>query len=94
MKRAAVNDQMSNQNQQVATEKLKMLPKVSGFLSKLLIFYSSHNLVARRTFLHEQLIDNEILHVMRMWLEPLPDGTMPTLNVRKLLLESLRKVCE
>jgi hypothetical protein len=38
------------------------------------------------------MVDNDALSVMRTWLEPLPDGSLPNMNIRKSILEVLEQV--
>jgi transcription factor SPN1 len=77
MKEATSKDLEANQNNKPALAKIKLLPKVIQVLEK--------------TYLHEQLIDNEILEPIRM-LEPMDDESLPTLSIRRPLLELLRKM--
>lgn len=77
MKEATSKDLEANQNNKPALAKIKLLPRVISVLEK--------------TYLHEQLIDNEILEPIRM-LEPMDDESLPTLSIRRPLLELLRKM--
>jgi hypothetical protein len=45
-----------------------------------------------RTNLFEQLLDNHILEAVKLWLEPLPDGSLPSFDVRKEMLQLLDNV--
>lgn len=38
----------------------------------------------------ETLLDEQILSVVKMWLEPLPDKSLPNIIIRKKLLETLK----
>ena len=38
------------------------------------------------------MIDNDLLSVIKLWLEPLPDGSLPTMEIRKKLLDVLEQV--
>lgn len=48
-------------------------------------------MICRRHF-HEVLLDNEVLISVRRWLEPLPNRTLPSPNIRKALLEVLKTI--
>jgi transcription factor SPN1 len=45
-----------------------------------------------RTHLHEQFLENQILEAVKLWLEPLPDGSLPSLDIQTEMLEILAKV--
>jgi len=49
--------------------KLKSLPKVMGAL--------------RKSSLWQSIVDNNLLEGVRRWLEPLPDKSLPALNIQK-----------
>eukprot|EP00743_Colponemidia_sp_Colp-15_P002442 GILK01002647.1.p1 GENE.GILK01002647.1~~GILK01002647.1.p1 ORF type:complete len:461 (-),score=115.11 GILK01002647.1:239-1621(-) len=76
MVRAAEDDRQANEEQKPATSKLKMLPKVVKAM--------------RRTKLHDALLSASFCDVLRTWLEPLPDGSLPNLNVRTEILLALK----
>lgn len=77
--RIAVHDDLkSNQNKEPAFAKLKLLPKVIGLLEK--------------SYLHDQILEHEMLDAVRSWLEPLPDGSLPAINIRRALLQALQKM--
>ncbi|KAI3658850.1 hypothetical protein MP638_006565 [Amoeboaphelidium occidentale] len=78
MKDAAIEDANSNSQKKPAIAKLRLLRKVTDFLNK--------------SFLHEQLIENDILEAMKLWLEPLPDGSLPSLNIRQYFFEVMPKM--
>jgi len=44
--------------------------------------------VAQRD-LHEDLLDAGILGVLKAWLEPMSDGTLPNLKIRSAVLRTL-----
>lgn len=75
MKEAVEEDQMLNGAKQVATKKLKMLPSVLRHL---------HKSDLQMTFL-----DLGVLPVLKDWLSPLPDGSLPHLQIREGLLKTL-----
>ncbi|KAI3637097.1 hypothetical protein MIR68_004803 [Amoeboaphelidium protococcarum] len=78
MRDAAEQDIESNQNKQPAVEKLKLLPIVQDLLSK--------------TFLYEQILDHEMLECLRIWLEPLPDGSLPNYKIKESIFDILVKL--
>lgn len=75
MIRAANNDVEKNTQGQVATEKLKLLEEVTDCLSK--------------ADLATSILDNNLLEAVRLWLEPLPDASMPAYQIQKELINAL-----
>lgn len=47
-----------------------------------------------RTNLHEQFLENQILEAIKLWLEPLPDGSLPSLDIQNDMLDILAKVSD
>ncbi|KGG51368.1 hypothetical protein DI09_37p50 [Mitosporidium daphniae] len=88
MQTAASQDSYCISNQKVATQKISILPEV---LEKLSRFYrlliSNH-----RRDLIDYLLDNRILDAIRLWLEPYPDGSLPSIDVRKSILHILAQL--
>ncbi|ORX45353.1 hypothetical protein BCR36DRAFT_372713 [Piromyces finnis] len=78
MEDAAIQDIQFNSNKQPAIAKLRLLPSVISQLEK------SH--------LHEQFLQNDILKGMKAWLEPLPDGSLPSLDIQKAMFNMLDKM--
>ncbi|RKP18062.1 hypothetical protein ROZALSC1DRAFT_30196 [Rozella allomycis CSF55] len=78
MKMAAIKDVELNQEKKPALEKLKLLSLVEEELGK--------------RDLYEHFLDNGILEAIRMWLEPMNDGSLPSLDIRKFLLGVLAKL--
>ncbi|EPY52865.1 transcription elongation factor complex subunit Iws1 [Schizosaccharomyces cryophilus OY26] len=78
MRLAALRDAELNSERLPATEKLKMLPLVDSVL--------------RKTHLYDTILDNNLLDSVRMWLEPLPDRSLPALNIQQSLLDILTKL--
>jgi len=72
---AANLDVEKNSQGQIATEKLKLLDDVLNILS--------------RADLAESILDNNLLEAVRLWLEPLPDASMPAYQIQKELINSL-----
>uniref|UniRef100_A0A914VLL3 TFIIS N-terminal domain-containing protein n=1 Tax=Plectus sambesii TaxID=2011161 RepID=A0A914VLL3_9BILA len=77
MKSAAKEDRHSNTERKPALQKRKMLPFVKSQL--------------RKADLAEALIDNGIMSVVSEWLAPLPDKSLPALEVRTELLKMLQQ---
>lgn len=72
---AANLDVEKNSQGQIATEKLKLLGEVTSVLSKADLAIS--------------ILDNNLLEAVRLWLEPLPDASMPAYQIQKELIQSL-----
>jgi len=75
MLNAAEVDEQANREKLPATMKLKLLPKVMGAL--------------RKTSLWQSIVDNNLLEGVRRWLEPLPDKSLPGLNIQKEIFSIL-----
>ncbi|KAL7663445.1 TFIIS N-terminal domain-containing protein [[Candida] zeylanoides] len=75
MIKAANLDVEKNSQGQIATEKLKMLSEVSAVLAKADLAIS--------------ILDNNLLEAVRLWLEPLPDASMPAYQIQKELITAL-----
>ncbi|ODV78605.1 uncharacterized protein CANTADRAFT_26641 [Suhomyces tanzawaensis NRRL Y-17324] len=75
MIRAANLDVEKNSQGQIATEKLKLLKPVLDILS--------------RADLAISILDNNLLEAVRLWLEPLPDASMPAYQIQKELIYRL-----
>ncbi|CAH7667631.1 hypothetical protein PPACK8108_LOCUS2050 [Phakopsora pachyrhizi] len=76
---AAVSlDNESNEARRPATSKMMLLPIVTSTMQK------SH--------LETALLDNGILEAVKKWLEPLPDRSLPALNIQRSLLQLLSKM--
>lgn len=72
---AANLDVEKNSQGHIATEKLKLLKVVMDTLSKADLAIS--------------ILDNNLLEAVRLWLEPLPDASMPAYQIQKELMQSL-----
>lgn len=72
---AANLDVEKNSNGQIATEKLKLLREVTDTMSKADLAIS--------------ILDNNLLEAVRLWLEPLPDASMPAYQIQKELIHAL-----
>ncbi|KAI5960208.1 IWS1 [Candida pseudojiufengensis] len=75
---AANLDVDKNTQGQIATEKLKLLDDVTNLLS--------------RADLAISILDNNLLEAVRLWLEPLPDASMPAYQIQKELIHSLESL--
>lgn len=40
----------------------------------------------------DAILDNQLLDMVRLWLEPLPDRSLPSLDIQNELLDALDKV--
>ncbi|KAH6576088.1 hypothetical protein BASA50_000426 [Batrachochytrium salamandrivorans] len=78
MRDAALNDQEFNKNKQPAIAKLKLLPSVLELLSRITWF--------------SQFLENNILEGIKLWLEPLTDGSLPSLDIQKGMMDALSKM--
>ncbi|EJD06509.1 uncharacterized protein FOMMEDRAFT_131435 [Fomitiporia mediterranea MF3/22] len=78
MLRAAAEDDEANREKLPATSKLKLLPRVKEVLQK--------------SSLTQSIMDNNLLEGVRRWLEPLPDRSLPALNIQTFFFEQLTKM--
>jgi transcription factor SPN1 len=72
---AAEQDITLRESSKPAIKKLALLPKVIGSMT--------------RKDIQESLLDGGILAAVKVWLEPYEDGSLPLLDIRTNLLESL-----
>ena len=75
MQRAVHDDNESVLKGKPALRKLELLPTVLSTMNQ------QHML--------EFLLDNRLLEAIRMWMEPLPNGTLPSVDLRLSLLQAL-----
>lgn len=66
------------ENSLIAMQKVKLLPKVESALNK--------------AHLADTILDNNLLQSVRIWLEPLPDGSLPSFEIQKSLFAALEKL--
>ncbi|KAG8995654.1 Transcription factor iws1 [Tulasnella sp. 427] len=78
MNLAADQDMEANLDKRPATSKLRMLPEVMEIL--------------QRQGLQQSICDNGLLIGVRRWLEPLPDKSLPALNIQNAFFEVLPKM--
>ncbi|KAL5973344.1 hypothetical protein ACLOJK_029994 [Asimina triloba] len=71
----AEEDAELNRQNKPAINKLKKLPLLTDVLSK--------------KQLQQEFLDHGVLHTLKNWLEPLPDGSLPNMNVRTAILKIL-----
>ncbi|EIN09708.1 hypothetical protein PUNSTDRAFT_125809 [Punctularia strigosozonata HHB-11173 SS5] len=72
---AADDDEQANKEKLPATSKLRLLPQVMDVL--------------RKSSLEQSIIDNNLLEGVRRWLEPLPDKSLPALNIQQQFFREL-----
>jgi len=75
---AAVDDEQANRDKLPATNKLRLLPQVMEVL--------------RKQSLSQSIMDNNLLEGVKRWLEPLPDRSLPALNIQRDFFPLLRKM--
>ncbi|KAJ3876251.1 transcription factor iws1 [Lentinula edodes] len=78
MNNAAEEDMKANQEKLPATAKLRFLAEAMETL--------------RKASLAQSIIDNNLLDAVKRWLEPLPDRSLPALNIQRELFVTLRKM--
>ncbi|KAJ3775654.1 transcription factor iws1 [Lentinula raphanica] len=78
MNNAADEDVKSKDSKMPATAKLRFLAEAMETL--------------RKASLAQSIIDNNLLDAVRRWLEPLPDRSLPALNIQRELFAALRKM--
>ncbi|XP_068668397.1 protein IWS1 homolog 1-like [Aristolochia californica] len=71
----AEEDAELNRQSKPAINKLKKLPLLIGVLSK--------------KQLQQEFLDHGVLTLLKNWLEPLPDGSLPNINIRTAILQIL-----
>ncbi|GMI80496.1 ARABIDOPSIS THALIANA IWS1 (FROM YEAST INTERACTS WITH SPT6), HIGH NITROGEN INSENSITIVE 9 [Hibiscus trionum] len=75
MEVAAEEDIELNRQNKPAIKKIQMLPLLTDFLSK--------------KHLQPEFLDRGVLSLLKIWLEPLPDGSLPNTTLRASLLNIL-----
>ena len=78
MLNAADDDVLANEDRKPALAKLRMLPRVVDGLQK------SH--------WQQSIFDSNLLEAVRRFLEPLPDKSLPALNIQRELFLALEKL--
>ncbi|XP_077238997.1 protein IWS1 homolog 1-like isoform X2 [Tasmannia lanceolata] len=74
----AEEDAELNRQSKPAINKLKKLPLLTEVLSK--------------RQLQQEFLDHGVLTLLKNWLEPLPDGSLPNINIRSAILKILTEV--
>ncbi|KAJ3541288.1 hypothetical protein NM688_g6108 [Phlebia brevispora] len=75
---AAADDEQANREKMPATAKLRLLPQVMETL--------------RKTALSQAITDNNLLEGVGKWLEPLPDKSLPALDIQREFFPILKKM--
>lgn len=75
---AAEEDAELNRRSKPAINKLELLPSLLNVLSK--------------RQLQQEFLDRGVLSVLKNWLEPLPDGSLPNMTIRSALLKLLTEL--
>ncbi|PWZ03689.1 hypothetical protein BCV70DRAFT_197891 [Testicularia cyperi] len=78
MVNAADDDEEANRLKKPATNKLRLLPKVVATLQK--------------NHLQQSILDNNLLEGVKRWLEPLPDKSLPALNIQHQFFQILTRM--
>ncbi|KAL9714263.1 Transcription factor iws1 [Leucoagaricus gongylophorus] len=78
MLHAADEDVRAKADKLPATAKLRLLAEVMETL--------------RKASLAQSMMDNNLLEGVRRWLEPLPDASLPALNIQRELFTTIRKM--
>lgn len=78
MRNAAIEDAECIKNGVPAVNKLRMLPRVEAVLQK--------------ASLADSILDNNLLEAVRMWLEPLPDASLPAYAIQKVMFQAIDKL--
>lgn len=78
MELAVEDDLKAFETSQPALNKLRILPRVEEVLSM--------------KKLHAELLDAGLLGVLKAWVEPMPDGTLPNAKIRSSVLQMLTRL--
>ncbi|KAJ6609204.1 transcription factor iws1 [Mycena sp. CBHHK59/15] len=78
MNNAAEEDIKANEAKLPAVSKLKLLPEAMETL--------------RKSSLAQSMIDNNLLEAVKRWLEPLPDRSLPVLNIQREFFALIKKM--
>ena len=94
---AVADDEQANKEKLPATSKLRLLPQVMEVLRKYVWFLSPPQRLSlttepHRTSLAQSIIDNNLLESVCKWLEPLPDKSLPALDIQKEFFPILKKM--
>lgn len=61
-------------------------------LRKLALIAFNDDWLSYRKQLQQEFLDHGVLTLLKNWLEPLPDGSLPNINVRAAVLRILNDV--
>jgi transcription factor SPN1 len=78
MEVAVEMDLEANAKGQPAINKLKLVPELEATLCQ--------------RDLHDEFLDGGVLGVLKAWIEPMPDGSLPNLKVRSAVLRVLHQL--
>ncbi|ANZ74946.1 BA75_02939T0 [Komagataella pastoris] len=78
MEESAIRDANNIEQGKPAIFKLKLLPKVKDILL--------------RANLADSILDNNLLASVRLWLEPLPDASLPAYQIQKVLFDAIKSL--
>jgi len=94
MNTAADEDIRANGEKQPATAKLRLLPEAMETLRKSVPYFLSltHSKLLNRVSLAQSMIDNNLLEAVKRWLEPLPDRSLPALNIQREFFSIIRRM--
>ncbi|GMM35761.1 Spn1 protein [Saccharomycopsis crataegensis] len=80
---------LKNQMQEVAFEDARCIDEKSGVAMNKLKLLPKVKEVLLRKNLADSILDNNLLESVRVWLEPLPDGSLPAYEIQKVIFSSL-----
>ncbi|KAG5221223.1 Transcription factor iws [Salix suchowensis] len=92
---AADQDDIAIKEGNPALQKLRLLPEVMDVLRKCVLslsLFCEWTLIACRASLAQSIVDNNLLQGVRRWLEPLPDRSIPALNIQREFFPLLKKM--
>lgn len=82
--------QLKNQMQEMAYEDAKCVDEKNGLAMNKLKLLPKVKEVLLRKNLADSVLDNNLLESIRVWLEPLPDGSLPAYEIQKVIFQSLQ----
>ncbi|KAM7268082.1 hypothetical protein ACFE04_010248 [Oxalis oulophora] len=90
----AEEDAELNRRGKPAINKLRKLPLLTDVLSKKYVFPfkrkpKSNKVENWKKQLQQEFLDHGVLKLLKDWLEPLPDGSLPNINIREAILKIL-----
>jgi len=88
---AWIDDKKANQAGKLAVSKLKLLPEVIAMLHRRNPANSVENQLDKDDP-DRPIVNKNFLKACQYWLQPLPDGTLPSLKIREGILKNLHKL--